>query len=200
MASHSSDTKNRPEPPAFTRLDRVVVVGTSGSGKTTLARALASRFDVPFIEMDALNWGPNWGMRDTETFRESVDRATSGKFWVADGNYGRARDIHWGRATALIWLNYGMVRCFWQVLNRCVVRIVTREKIFSGNVESFRLTFLDRESLLWWVLTTHGPRRKRFEASFKDGRYGEARVIEFRYPWQAERFLRCVSRSSGDIE
>ena len=54
MASRSTDPKIRPEPLAIPNLDRVVVVGTSGSGKTTLARALASQFDVPFIEMDAL--------------------------------------------------------------------------------------------------------------------------------------------------
>jgi len=35
---------------------RIAVVGTSGSGKTTLARRLAAGLDLPFVELDAINW------------------------------------------------------------------------------------------------------------------------------------------------
>ena len=39
---------------------RISVVGTSGSGKTTLAVRLAEALGLPRIELDAVNWQPNW--------------------------------------------------------------------------------------------------------------------------------------------
>jgi adenylate kinase family enzyme len=74
-------------------LQRIVVVGTTGSGKTTLAGQLSERLGSPHIELDELNWGPNWTMRPDDVFRKSADEATSRDRWVLDGNYGRTRDI-----------------------------------------------------------------------------------------------------------
>ena len=83
------------------------MVGSTGSGKTTFARALASILGVPRVELDELNWGPNWTPFDNATFRERVAAATSGDAWVVDGNYGGrgARDIIWPRADTVVWLD-----------------------------------------------------------------------------------------------
>ena len=39
---------------------RVSIVGSTGTGKTTFGRELAAILAVPFVELDALFWGPNW--------------------------------------------------------------------------------------------------------------------------------------------
>jgi ABC-type bacteriocin/lantibiotic exporter with double-glycine peptidase domain len=39
---------------------RIHVIGNSCSGKSTLAGQLARTLEVPFVELDALNWLPNW--------------------------------------------------------------------------------------------------------------------------------------------
>ncbi|MBK8181000.1 MAG: hypothetical protein IPK67_19355 [Planctomycetes bacterium] len=39
---------------------RVVFVGPCGSGKSTLGAQLAAARWVPHIELDALQWEPNW--------------------------------------------------------------------------------------------------------------------------------------------
>jgi len=35
-------------------MDRIAVIGNAGGGKSTLARALATRHDLPYVEVDAL--------------------------------------------------------------------------------------------------------------------------------------------------
>src|SRR3989339_502860 len=64
--------------------------------------------------------------------------------------------LHWGPATTILWLDYSLPLAFWRVLRRSLWRSLTREKLFAGNRESLRLTFLSRESLLWVVVTRHG--------------------------------------------
>ena len=49
--------------------NRVVVVGVTSSGKSTLAEKLSKRFDLSYIELDALNWEPNWQAAPLEVFR-----------------------------------------------------------------------------------------------------------------------------------
>jgi len=39
---------------------RINVIGTSGSGKSSFSKRLAEKLDVPYIELDALHWKPNW--------------------------------------------------------------------------------------------------------------------------------------------
>ena len=97
--SDRSDTETR-----IGNSDRVVVIGTSGAGKTTMARKLAQTLDRPHIEFDAYRHGPNWTETPDDLFREQLKEALQGDRWVADGNYGVARDVVWPRATTLVWL------------------------------------------------------------------------------------------------
>jgi adenylate kinase family enzyme len=87
---------------------RVAVVGTSGSGKTTLARRLAQRLGVPHVELDALHWEADWTPVQREVFRERVSRVLDGDAWTTDGNYSAVRDIVWGRADTVVWLDYAL--------------------------------------------------------------------------------------------
>ena len=87
-------------------LRRVAVVGTSCAGKTTFAAALAAQLQVPHIELDALHWRAGWVPAPGEVFRQAVATAVAAERWVSDGNYGVVRDLVWGRATAVVWLDY----------------------------------------------------------------------------------------------
>src|SRR4051812_29513824 len=97
---------------------RGVVGGTSGAGKTPPAAALARRLGVPHIELDALHWGPNWTPIEPAVFRGRVAAAVEGQGWVCDGNYSTVRDLVWGRADTLVWLDYPMGLVFRRVLGR----------------------------------------------------------------------------------
>ena len=182
------------ESPRNRDLARVVVIGSAGSGKTTFARSLANILGVPHIELDTIYWGPNWKPRRPDEFRELVAESVVFDRWVLDGNYSAARDVVWSRATIAVWLNYPFILIFWRVFTRTLRRIISREELFSGNRESLRGAFLSRQSLLWWVITTHSRRRRQFRALFDTNAFPELSAIEFRWPSQAERFLRSLSR------
>ena len=68
---------------------RVIVVGLSCSGKSTLGARLAEALDVPFVELDALYWKPNWTDSTAGEFREKILAATAGDDWVVAGSYSR---------------------------------------------------------------------------------------------------------------
>lgn len=169
-------------------LSRVIVIGTSCSGKTTFARDLAARLDVPHTELDNLNWLPGWKERDPESFRSLVaDRAGLDR-WVIDGNYTRARDILWPRATALIWLDYPFPLVLWRSVSRTFTRAATGEEICNGNRESLRIAF-SRNSIILWVIQTHKKNRLRYDELFKSGDYGHLDKARLKTPEAAAAFL-----------
>lgn len=145
---------------------RVAVIGTSGAGKTTFARRLAQITGGLHIELDAIHWQPNWVELPQEELRERVSRAATQERWVIDGNYSKVRDLIWRRATHIVWLNYPFLTVFTRVLYRTVRRLIIREVLFAGNRESFRSTFLSRDSILRWMLTTYGRNRRQYRALF----------------------------------
>jgi adenylate kinase family enzyme len=185
-------------------LQRIVVVGTSCSGKTTFARKLAQALALTPIELDAIYWKPNWCPRPLEKFRALVEKAIAGKCWVVDGNYSKVHDLIWKRATHIIWLNLPFYLVLGRVLHRTVRRILLREELFSGNRETWKLMFLSRDSILWWIITTYHRRRREYRAFFEQNRETHLACIEFRTPSQANEFLhslksaatKCINNSS----
>jgi len=174
-------------------LDRVAVVGTSCSGKSTLARSLAAALGAPHIELDQLYWGPNWTPVAAEQFRSSLVAATSQSRWVCDGNYSSVRDIIWPRVTAIVWLNYSFPRVFGRGLRRTVGRCLSRTPLFAGNRESFRTSFLSRDSILLWILKTHWKYQREYPRRFAEARGDSQRFVELRSPADAESLL-CAIR------
>src|SRR5579883_1503505 len=134
---------------------RVVVVGTTGAGKSTLALRLARRLRCPHIELDALHWGPDWTPVARDCFRAHTRRAVAGDAWVADGNYRQVRDLVWGRADTIVWLDYPLRTVLPRLLRRTLRRCLSHEVLWHGNRERLRTQFLSRDSLFLWALQTH---------------------------------------------
>jgi adenylate kinase family enzyme len=177
------------KPSPTSNLDRVAVIGTSCSGKTTLARTLAKTLDVPHIELDAIHWQPNWCPRPLDEFRQLTEAAVAAERWVLDGNYSKARDIVWQRATTLVWLNYPFRVVFWRALSRTISRVLTQQELFAGNREGFRQSFLSKDSILVWVITTYHRRRRDYPKLFKRPEHAHLEVIELGSPGEAERLV-----------
>lgn len=141
-------------------MDRVWIRGTSGSGKTTLGLALAARLGVPAVDLDELHWLPEWRTRPREEFRSLLDEATANPRWVVAGNYTNSAGHLEGIVDTFVWLDYSLPVTFGRILRRTVCRIATCERCCNGNREAFRTSFLTRESVIWWCLTTHGRRHR----------------------------------------
>ena len=140
-----------------------VLASASGSGKTTLARVLASRGDLPFIELDELHHGPNWSEPTADEFREIVTPIVAGPAWVIDGSYrGKLGDLVLERAELVVWID--LPRRIWlpRLVGRSVRRIVGREMLWSGNRETFRDAFVGRDSLIGYTWRTYPDRRRRY--------------------------------------
>ena len=167
---------------------RIVVIGTTGAGKSTLAERLARRLGGNFVDLDALHWGPNWTAPTVDDFRQRVTAAVDGERWAVAGNYSATRDIVWGRADTLVWLDYALPLILWRILRRTVRRVATREELWNGNREHLRAQFASRDSLFYSAVTTHRARRRKFAAALAQPEYAHLVVWRFRRPGALARW------------
>ncbi len=167
---------------------RISVVGTSGSGKTTLARQISQRLAIPHIELDALYWEPNWTETPTTIFRERVAQALTDDSWIVDGNYSPVRDIVWGKADTVVWLDYSLAVIMGRLVRRSFRRVVMQEELWSGNRETWRITF-SRDSILLWALQTYRKRRKEYPILFDRPEYSHLKIVHLRSPQATQNWL-----------
>jgi len=153
-------------------VQRVSVVGSSGSGKSTLAGRLADTLEIPYVELDALHWGPSWTEASAEELRARVAEVTATEAWVIDGNYqSKIGSLVWERADTVVWVNPPRWRAMVQVLARTVRRVRTQEELWSGNREGWRglMVWRGEESVVWWAWHSYGPTRDRYLAAMTSG-------------------------------
>ena len=178
------------------QLQRINVVGSSGSGKSTFARRLATALRVPYVELDALHWKPNWTESPDDELFPRLEAALSGESWVLDGNYGRTVPVKWQRVQTVIWLDLPYWLILYQVTKRTLQRSLRREELWAGNRESLRKAFFDRDSIIWWSLTNLQRVRRGYLAAMSDTEFGHIDFIRLRTRHEVDAYLAAVSDRS----
>jgi adenylate kinase family enzyme len=177
---------------------RVVVQGTSGSGKTTVARTLAGRLGVAYVELDALNHGPNWSEASDDELRQRVLAAIDGRDdWVVDGNYERKfGDLVLERADTVVWLDLPLRVCLARLWRRTSGRIRDDVELWNGNKESWRGVLWGRDSLFAWTVRSHVRRRRTFAAHLE--RLPNLDVVRLRSAGEVEAWLSTQAPPSAE--
>lgn len=157
--------------------------------------------DVPFVELDALFWGPGWSAVTAEEFAGRVAEETSGDRWVVDGNYqSKIGTLVCARADTVVWINPPRWRAVSRVVTRTIRRAATRRELWNGNRESWDgLKFWRGEdSIVWWAWTSYGPTRDRYEVAIREAASSaRPQWHRLRTRGDIERFLRSSAVVSG---
>jgi adenylate kinase family enzyme len=170
---------------------RIVIIGSTSSGKSTLAERLANRFNLNFIDLDALHWEPNWTEAPLEVFRERVSSTTQVAGWVVAGNYHMVRDLIWPQAEVVIWLDYSLPRIFWQLTRRTFTRWWRNELLWGTNRENLWMHFKiwSEESLYHWLFKTYWHRKREFPVLLAQPEYQHLKLIRFEQPRETNKWL-----------
>ena len=165
-----------------------IVTSASGSGGTTVGRELAARLDIPFHELDALFWQPNWGRPAPDEFRERVAAIVATDRWVIDGSYQSwIGQLVLGQADLVVWLDPPVRVWLPRLVRRTIRRARTGEELWEGNYDSFRNAFLSRNSLILFALRHFRARRRTYPE-----RFASYDVVRLRSQFEIEDFVRNV--------
>lgn len=171
-------------------MNRVVVMASAScSGKTTLGRELARRLDARFVELDALNHGPNWAQATPEELRARVEPLIAEPRWVVDGSYrGKLGDLVLERSDTVVWIDLPVRVWLPRLVRRTFTRAVRKELLWNDNRETIWGGFFARDSLLRFALRTYPTRRRIYPVEL--GRYN---LIRLRSQGEIDRWLEEVT-------
>ena len=179
---------------------RIVVWGVTGSGKTTLATQLGTLLGLPVVELDAIRHRNGWDSTDWSEFRTELTQRLDGysEGWVLEGSYSQIMDVYLKRADTLVWLHMPFLTSFSRLLRRTVARAWDHKPLYhsEGPRESWRLSFLSRNSILWYALKSHrSATRHRIERVAELP--SSIRAYELRSPQEVEVFLKTAKRHNS---
>lgn len=179
---------------------RIQVVGNTCAGKSTLAEQLAARIDAAFVDLDALNWLPDWvALTDTDPdeFRRRLAEAIAGNRWVIAGSYSGFTRPSRERLQTVVWLDLPLPLILWRVVSRSWRRWRSQELLWGTNRESFWVHFAlwrGSDSLIYWALKTHRRKRRRYTADMADPDWAHVRFIRLRSVREVDEFVAAVER------
>jgi adenylate kinase family enzyme len=108
-------------------MQRIAVIGNSGGGKSTLARKFAAKRGLPYAEIDALLWRPNWELTPAHIYAADHGRLIAGESWVVDG-LGSLKSIpaRLARATEIILIDMPFWQHCWLAAERQIAWATSR--------------------------------------------------------------------------
>lgn len=180
---------------------RIMIHGATGSGKTTLSRRLGELLGIHVVELDAIRHDGGWDATPWEAFRArlAAELEVHPEGWVTEGNYSRVADIPLATAQTIIWLHPPQRVSFLRVLRRTLYRVSSGKPFYKedGPVETFRQSFLSRQSILLWSLTHHRHVERSIRARLDSPHH--ARVYEVRSPADLRAVIEAAERMAAAV-
>jgi adenylate kinase family enzyme len=176
------------------------VLGNTGAGKSTLGMRLARALNVPFVELDALNWEPSWvGLNATNPaeLERRIRAATAGDGWVVAGSYITfSQQVFWSQLQTVIWLDLPLPLLVGRVLRRSWRRWRTRELLWGTNYERFwpQLMVWRKDSLIWWAVTQQRRKRQSMLEYMADPRWAHIRFVRLTSVAEIAAFTRAIEQ------
>jgi adenylate kinase family enzyme len=175
---------------------RILLVGSSNSGKSTLGAFLHQTLDLPLVEIDDLAWQPEWQMISTEALRSKIQTVVQQPAWILVGNYGSTQDLSWPEAELVIWLDLPRYVVVWRSIVRSIQRTLRQTPVCNGNYESFRRSFLQRDSIILWVWNHYHAIQQRYEAKTQQASQEGPVILRLKTPREVRLFQARV-RAQG---
>ncbi len=170
---------------------RISVVGNSGSGKSRLARELAAALGARHVELDSVIHQKDWVDLAPEEFRRRVAGLLAEASWVIDGNYSQVRDLVWGSADTVVWLDPPRRTVMTRVIGRTLNRVITRRELWNGNRETWIdvLSLDPQRSIVAWAWVE--PRRYQvtYRAASLDPAWAHLRFVRVKDARDRRRLL-----------
>ena len=180
---------------------RIHVIGNSCAGKSTVAERLSQLLDAAFVELDALNWEPNWNglnASNPSELERRIREATAGERWVVAGSYAAfSQRTFWNRLHTVIWLDLPMPQLLLRVIRRSWRRSRSKELLWGTNYERFwphLMVWRKEESLIWWIVTQHRRKRRAMLKYMSAPRWSHIRFVRLTSSAEIEEYVRRVER------
>jgi adenylate kinase family enzyme len=167
---------------------RILIYGVCGSGKTTFAKQLSERTGIPWTAVDDLAFLPGWVNTSNEEQVAAVTTICATDRWILDTAYGKWVDVPLARVELILGLDYPRWFSFARLIRRTFTRVVDKQTICNGNVETLRQTF-SKNSILLWHFKSFANKRRRMRAWRDAATVGGPKVILFSNARAAERWL-----------
>ncbi|MBT2595319.1 adenylate kinase [Arthrobacter sp. ISL-72] len=141
---------------------RVLFYGVTGSGKSSAAHAYAAASGLPGCSADDdIGWLPGWQQRSVDQQRLIAADVAGRDRWVLDSAYGLWRDIIVPRADLIVALDYPRWLSLFRLLCRSLQRIITKQPVCNGNVETLG-RLLTRDSIFYWHFSSFARKKRLF--------------------------------------
>jgi adenylate kinase family enzyme len=188
-----SPTQARLKDYTMTQNKKIIVIGSNGCGKSTFAKKLGAKLSLPVIDLDQIFWKPNRAKLSSYEMATLIDQSLCTENWIIDGNCQTYHFAFWPKATMVIWLDYSFLRILWRVLKRTLSHIIYKLPSCGQNYDIWHRTFFSKDSSVLLFLKSYFMNKSTYPKLLKLPAYHQLRVLRFRSPAQAEKFLKNVN-------